>query len=118
MGQDKSAGNGATRRTFLKTCGTAGLGIIALSFGVPTLPRAEPKPIKIGSIQPATDPLAVISQGQRRGNQMAVEFINARGGIKSLGGAKLELLLGDSKTNSEVCCFSDYFDKKSLIILD
>ncbi|MFH1033381.1 MAG: ABC transporter substrate-binding protein [Pseudomonadota bacterium] len=102
MGRDKSGNGEVSRRAFLKTCGSAGLGVMALSFGVPTLLRAEPKPIKIGSIQPATGPLAVIGQGQRRGNQMAVDFINAKGGIKSMGGAKLELLLGDSETKSEV----------------
>jgi branched-chain amino acid transport system substrate-binding protein len=44
----------------------------------------------------------VIGQGQRRGNQLAVDYINARGGIKSMGGAKLELLLGDSETKATV----------------
>lgn len=94
--------NGMDRRTFLKVAGVTGLGLTVSTFGVPTLLRAQPATIKIGSIQPATGPLAVIGQAQRRGNQLAVDSINAGGGIKSLGGAKLELLLGDSESKAEV----------------
>ena len=90
------------RRTFIKVTGAVGLGLTATSFGVPTLLKAAPATIKIGSVQPATGPLAVIGQGQRRGNQLAVDYINAKGGIKSMGGAKLELLLGDSETKAVV----------------
>jgi len=90
------------RRTFMKVTGAVGLGLTATSFGVPTLLKAAPATIKIGSVQPATGPLAVIGQGQRRGNQLAVDYINAKGGIKSMGGAKLELLLGDSETKAVV----------------
>jgi len=90
------------RRTFLKVSGAVGLGVAAGGFGVPRLLRAEPEPVKIGSVQPVTGPLAVIGQGQRRGNQVAVDYINSKGGIKSLGGAKLELILGDSESKPEV----------------
>ncbi len=99
---DRTKNNGMDRRTFIKTSGIIGLGVAASSFGVPTLLRAAPAPIKIGSVQPATGPLAVIGVGQRRGNQLAVDYINAKGGIKSMGGAKLELLLGDSESKPEV----------------
>jgi branched-chain amino acid transport system substrate-binding protein len=37
----------------------------------------------------------------RRGNQLAVEHINAQGGIKSMGGATLKLLLGDTEAKEE-----------------
>lgn len=90
------------RRTFLKVTGAAGLGLTVSTFGVPTLLRAAPKPIKIGSVQPVTGPLAFIGQGQRKANMLAVDYINSQGGIKSLGGAKLELLLGDSESKAEV----------------
>jgi branched-chain amino acid transport system substrate-binding protein len=93
---------GMDRRTFLKVSGAAGLGMAATTFGVPKLLRAAPPTIKIGSVQPATGPLAVIGVGQRRGNQLAVDYINAMGGIKSMDGAKLELLLGDSESKPEV----------------
>lgn len=102
MDNSKSSKNGIDRRTFLKVTGAAGLGVAATTFGVPTLLRATPGPIKIGSVQPATGPLAVIGQGQRRGNQLGVDYINAKGGIKSMGGAKLELVLGDSESKPEI----------------
>ncbi len=89
-----------SRRTFLQT--TAAAGAASALGGFPALLRAQAPAIKIGSVQPVTGPLAVIGQGQRRGAQMAVEYINSRGGIKSMGGAKLELLLGDSQTSAEV----------------
>ncbi|MCP4691350.1 MAG: ABC transporter substrate-binding protein [Desulfobacterales bacterium] len=90
------------RRTFLKTSGAIGLGAAASTLGVPAFLKAAPKTIKIGSIQPATGPLAVIGQGQRRGNRMAVDYINSTGGVQSLGGARIELLLGDSESKAEV----------------
>lgn len=93
---------GMNRRTFLKVTGAAGLGLTAAGFGMLSGCGGQSETIKIGSIQPVTGPLAVIGQGQRRGNQMAVDYINSRGGIKSMGGAKLELLLGDSESKPEV----------------
>ena len=56
MNSKKLANRGIDRRTFLKLTGAAGLGAAVSAFGVPTLLRAEPQPIKIGSIQPATGP--------------------------------------------------------------
>jgi len=97
----KKASKQLNRRAFIKTSGAIGLGLAASSFGVPTLLKATPAPIKIGSVQPATGPLSVIGVGQRRGNQLAVDYINARGGIHSLGGARLELALGDSESKPE-----------------
>ena len=102
MKKQQTEYKGMDRRTFLKVSGGVGLGVAAAGFGVPTLLRAEPEPIKIGSIQPVTGPLSVIGHGQRRGNLVAVDFINSKGGIKSLGGAKLELILGDSESKPEV----------------
>lgn len=88
------------RRSFLKY--SAAVGATTAIAGVPTLLRAQPKEILIGSVQPVTGPLADIGIACRRGNQMAVDEINAKGGIKSMGGAKLKLLLGDSEAKEEV----------------
>lgn len=98
----KNLGKGIDRRSFLKTSGVLGLGLTVSGFGVPTLLRAQAKVIKIGQVEPVTGPLAVIGQTMRRAGLLAVEMINSRGGIKSMGGAKLELLLGDSETRPEV----------------
>lgn len=58
--------------------------------------------IKIGSLHPLTGPLA--GEGQQMDNavKLAVEDINAGGGIKSIGGAKLEVVSGDSQGKPEV----------------
>ena len=102
MSEKRFSMDGMDRRTFLKVSGVAGLGVAASTFGVPKLLRAAPPTIKIGSVQPATGPLAVIGVGQRRGNQLAVDYINSMGGIKSMDGAKLELILGDSESKPEI----------------
>jgi branched-chain amino acid transport system substrate-binding protein len=86
-----------TRRTFLK----AGLGVAALAATPATL-RAQAKSFKIGVVHPVTGPLAEPGQACRLGAQMAADAINAAGGIKSLGGMRLELLLGDTQTKPEV----------------
>jgi len=88
------------RRGFLKATGAMGLATAAGGF--PGLVKAQAKEILIGSIQPVTGPLAVIGQGQRRAAELAVDMINSKGGIRSMGGAKLKLLLGDSQTQTEV----------------
>lgn len=51
--------------------------------------------ITIGVIQPLSGPNAQFGIGALRGTELAVEAINAAGGIKSLGGAKLRLEVAD-----------------------
>ncbi|MEK6665039.1 MAG: ABC transporter substrate-binding protein [candidate division NC10 bacterium] len=87
------------RRTFLKTTGVAA-GAAALGF--PAVLRAQPKEIKIGAVHPVTGPLAEIGQACRLGAQMAVDAVNAAGGIKSMGGARLELILADTENKPDV----------------
>lgn len=100
MSEKKDQIKGIKRRDFIKTVGAAGVAVY--TFGVPTLLRAAPPTVKIGSVQPATGPLAMIGQGQRKANLLAAKLINEAGGIKSLGGAKIEVLLGDSETKPAV----------------
>jgi branched-chain amino acid transport system substrate-binding protein len=84
-----------TRRTFL----TAAAGAAVAGFPLPL--RAQAKTFKIGAIHPVTGPLAEPGQACRLGAQMAVEAVNAAGGIKSKGGVKLELIVGDTQTKPE-----------------
>ncbi len=86
-----------TRRTFLTTT-AAGAAVL----GLPLTPRAQAKTFKIGAVHPVTGPLAEPGQACRLGAQMAVEAVNAAGGIKSMGGMKLELILGDTQTKPEI----------------
>jgi branched-chain amino acid transport system substrate-binding protein len=84
-----------SRRTFLKTA--AGAAVL----GAPRPLRAQGKTFKIGAVHPVTGPLAEPGQACRLGAQMAVEAVNAAGGIKSKGGLRLELVLGDTQTKVE-----------------
>jgi branched-chain amino acid transport system substrate-binding protein len=85
-----------TRRTLLTA--TAATATLA---GFPRPLRAQPKTFKIGAIHPVTGALAEPGQACRLGAQMAVDAINAAGGIKSKGGLKLELIVGDTQTKPE-----------------
>ena len=57
--------------------------------------------IKIGNIIPLSGPSATVGQQGKAAREMAIEEINAAGGIQSLGGAKLELLFADSESKPE-----------------
>jgi len=83
-----------SRRAFL-----GGAAAASLTAGVfPSVLRAQPRTVKVGMVEPLSGPMADVGQDSRLGAQMAVEAINAAGGIKSLGGVRLELLVADSQT--------------------
>jgi branched-chain amino acid transport system substrate-binding protein len=85
-----------TRRTLLKS---AVAGAAVAGFPLPL--RAQARTFKIGAVHPVTGPLAEPGQACRLGAQMAVDAVNAAGGIKSKGGLRLELILGDTQTKPE-----------------
>lgn len=89
------------RRTFLKVVGAGSMGL-ALGGGLPSRVQAAPKEILIGDIHPTSGGLAEYGKACQNGVQLAVEHVNAAGGIKSLGGAKLKLLVADSEGKPEV----------------
>jgi branched-chain amino acid transport system substrate-binding protein len=84
------------RRLMLKN-GAAALATIA----APSVLRAEPASVKIGILQPVTGALAQDGDLGRVGAELAIAEINAAGGIKSLGGAKLEMVFGDARSTPE-----------------
>jgi branched-chain amino acid transport system substrate-binding protein len=93
----------ATRKARFTRRGVIAAGTAAAaSFGVPSLLRAQARPVKIGLVNPMTGFLAYSGAQCRLGALLAVEEINAAGGIKSMGGAKLEPLLGDNQAKPEV----------------
>lgn len=61
----------------------------------------ESDTIKIGSIHPLTGSYAYEAQSIINAQQLAVDEINAAGGIKSMGGKKLELVVGDSQGSAD-----------------
>ena len=62
---------------------------------------AQADTVKIGNIEPMSGPSATLGKQGKAAREMAVEEINAAGGIKSLGGAKLELIYADSESKPE-----------------
>ena len=58
--------------------------------------------IKVGTVHPLTGTNAGDGQQMENGVKLAIEAINAAGGIKSMGGAKLELLPGDTQGKPDV----------------
>jgi branched-chain amino acid transport system substrate-binding protein len=54
------------------------------------------KKVKVALISPLSGPFAQNGQNVVKGTELAIDEINASGGIKSLGGAKLELITADA----------------------
>ncbi|MFL5255309.1 MAG: ABC transporter substrate-binding protein [Rhodopila sp.] len=64
--------------------------------------RAQaPSEVKIGMLMPLSGPWARQGILEQMGARMAVEDVNAAGGIKSMGGAKLKLVEYDTQDNAE-----------------
>lgn len=97
---DKRTTNGLTKRRFLSATGATAL--VAGVGGFPAILRAQPASIKVGLIHPVTGFIAFSGTQCRAGGMMAIDDINAAGGIKSMGGAKLEPMLADSQGKPEI----------------
>lgn len=93
--------NGISRRTFLKVAGVTGLATSAIGFPA-VLKGAAPKEILVGSIHPITGPVAYDGTSLSQAVELAADLKNAAGGIKSMGGAKLKVLLMDSEAKPKV----------------
>jgi len=85
-----------TRRHFMSQTAAAAS---AMSF--PLIAGAQAKAVKVGVLHPVTGALAYSGQQCRMGALMAIEDINKAGGIKSLGGAKIEAMLGDAQSSPQ-----------------
>jgi branched-chain amino acid transport system substrate-binding protein len=85
-----------TRRHFVSQTAAA-----ASALAFPLIAGAQPKSVKIGVLHPVTGALAYSGQQCREGALMAIEDINKRGGVKSMGGAKIEALLGDAQSTPQ-----------------
>jgi branched-chain amino acid transport system substrate-binding protein len=88
------------RRDFLiKAAG----GVLATAtFGAVPLRGWAADPVNIGGLYPATGSFAQIGQACANAAKLAVEMVNEAGGIKSLGGAKLNLILSDVQSDTTV----------------
>ncbi len=93
---DKRAATKLDRRTVL--AGAAAVGALA----APGVGRAQAPTIKVGVLHPVTGALAFSGGQARQGAVLAIADINARGGIRSMGGARLEALLADAQSRPDV----------------
>jgi branched-chain amino acid transport system substrate-binding protein len=91
------SGGSVSRRVFLATAGT-----VATVAGFPAIVRAQAREVKVGYLLPVTGPLAYEAGLALNGLTLAVDEINASGGIKSLGGAKITLMPGDTQNKVEL----------------
>ena len=87
------------RRDFLVRSTSAVLAAGAL--GIPRASRAA-EPVNIGALYPTTGSFAQIGQGCVSAAKLAVQMVNDAGGIKSLGGAKLNLVVSDVQSDTTV----------------
>ena len=87
----------------MKHAGT--LAAIAATVALAALPAgpsyAQPKEVKVAVAVPITGPWARNGELHVKGAQQAVEDINAQGGVKALGGAKLKLIVVDTGDSAE-----------------
>jgi branched-chain amino acid transport system substrate-binding protein len=79
------------------------LSALALATGFATLPAnaQQQKDVEVGLLVPLSGLYARFGASTRMGAEMAVERINAEGGVKSLGNAKLKLIVLDSGDTAE-----------------
>jgi len=82
-----------TRRQF----GLGTLGVAGASLAAPFTrdASAQTKTVRVGMIQPMSGSYAAYAQEGQPAFQYVIDKINAAGGVKSMGGAKIEILLAD-----------------------
>jgi len=98
---DKTKFTTISRRRFLASTAAGTALASAGMLAMPHVARAA-SPVKVGVVHPVTGWAQYSGSQCRFGAMMALEEINAAGGIKSLGGAKLEAALGDAQSKPEV----------------
>jgi branched-chain amino acid transport system substrate-binding protein len=90
-----------SRRRFLQSTALGAAATAAGFLPETALLRAQAASVKIGVLHPVSGALSYSGQQGRIGAVMAIEEINAAGGIKALGGAKIEAMLGDAQSTPE-----------------
>jgi branched-chain amino acid transport system substrate-binding protein len=90
-----------SRRDLLISTAAGGATLATGIAGLPHIARAA-DPVKIGVLHPVTGAVAYSGTQSRAGAMLAIDDINGSGGIKSLGGAKLEPVLADAQSKADV----------------
>lgn len=74
---------------------------LAAAFSVWTGAQAQPKEVKVAVVVPLSGAWARSGEMHVKGAELAISHINASGGIKALGGAKMRLVVADSGDSTE-----------------
>jgi branched-chain amino acid transport system substrate-binding protein len=83
------------RRSIVLAMAAAGLGTVGTAFAA--------DPVKVGYLIPLSgSAAAAIGQDMSKATHLAVKHINDAGGIKSMGGAKIELVEADTRGDAKV----------------
>ena len=91
--------NSITRRKLLQTTALTAAAAASGVLAAPAILRAQGGAVKIGFLQPVSGALAYSGQQGRLGASIAVDEINAAGGIKDVG--KIEPILGDAQSTPD-----------------
>lgn len=97
MRDNNNKGSGFSRRHVIKSLGAGALGLAAGPGLIRSAFAADP--IRIGVISPLTGAWTVYGKAHLAGMQMAVEEVNAAGGVL---GRPFELVVADSKTEPRI----------------
>jgi branched-chain amino acid transport system substrate-binding protein len=89
-----------SRRKFLRSTALGATAVAGL-LHAPAILRAQGAAVKIGVLHPVSGALSYSGQQGRLGATMAIDDVNASGGIKSLGGAKFDPMLGDAQSTPD-----------------
>ena len=89
------------RRKFLQSSALGAAAAASGTVAAPRLLRAQGAGVKLGVLHPVSGALSYSGQQGRLGATIAIDEINAAGGIKALGGAKIDPVLGDAQSTPE-----------------
>jgi branched-chain amino acid transport system substrate-binding protein len=90
-----------SRRRFLQSTALIATAATTGLVSAPAVLRAQGAPVKLGVLHPVSGALSYSGQQGRLGATIGIEEINAAGGIKALGGAKIDAVLGDAQSTPE-----------------
>lgn len=97
-----------SRRTAIKVIAAAVVCGVAIGVGawftrlISPPPKPAVKEVKIGTAWPLTGPLAPSGEKHLRGVKLRVKEVNEAGGIKSLGGAEVKLVVADNQNDPKL----------------
>lgn len=90
---------GVSRRRLMSQAASLGVLAAATPSMIARRVKAANGEVRIGFVLPLTGPFAEAGQHQRHAVEMAIEDINAQGGVHSLGGAQLVPVFGSFQTD-------------------